>query len=136
MSIHECTTALPTLAVRLKFAREAAGLNQIQLAEMAGVSQTAISWLEVGKTLRTGFLAEIAKALCVDALWLALGEGSAPDPIAARDNQLRHDAEKWEALYRNEHANCTRLLDTVTGLRAEIAALNECASERSNGRVS
>jgi len=123
MSVHESTTLPQTLAARLKLAREAAGLNQIQLAEMVGISQTAISWLEVGKTLRTGFIAEIAKALCVDPLWLALGDGSAPDPVAARDNQLRHDAEKWESLYRNEHATCTRLLDTVTGLRSEIAAL-------------
>ena len=34
-------------------------------------------------------------------------------------DQLRHDCEKWEALYRTEHASCTRVLDTLTGFRSE-----------------
>ncbi|MFJ7792304.1 hypothetical protein [Pseudomonas sp. NPDC096950] len=48
---------------------------------------------------------------------------------ADRD-QLRHDHDKWESLYRSEHATGTRLLDTLTGfrterdqLRAEVAGL-------------
>lgn len=37
--------------------------------------------------------------------------------------QALHDADKWESLYRNEHATCTRLLDTMTGFRKERDAL-------------
>lgn len=37
---------------------------------------------------------------------------------AGRD-QLKHDHDKWESLYRNEHATGTRLLDTLTGFRTE-----------------
>lgn len=33
--------------------------------------------------------------------------------------QALHDADKWESLYRNEHAACTRLLDSMTGLRKQ-----------------
>lgn len=33
--------------------------------------------------------------------------------------QALHDAAKWESLYRNEHATCTRLLDTMTGFRKQ-----------------
>lgn len=39
--------------------------------------------------------------------------------------QALHDAEKWESLYRNEHATCTRLLDTMTGFRKERDALQK-----------
>jgi hypothetical protein len=37
---------------------------------------------------------------------------------AGRD-QLKHDHDKWESLYRSEHATSTRLLDTLTGFRTE-----------------
>ncbi len=64
-----------TLAERLKIAREKAGLSQQQVADMAGMKQPAYFKVETGKTQRTGFLTEIAKALNVDAEWLATGEG-------------------------------------------------------------
>lgn len=40
---------------------------------------------------------------------------------AAREerDQLKHDHDKWESLYRNEHTTGTRLLDTLTGFRTE-----------------
>jgi hypothetical protein len=51
--------------------------------------------------------------------------------------QLQHDHDKWESLYRNEHAAGTRLLDTLTGvrtenekLRAEVKRLKGVASEQ------
>ncbi|MCA0377554.1 MAG: helix-turn-helix domain-containing protein [Gemmatimonadetes bacterium] len=40
------------LSLRLREAREDAGLTQVELAEAAGVSQRAISELESGKTRR------------------------------------------------------------------------------------
>lgn len=44
-------------------------------------------------------------------------------PVALTGNreldQLRHDCDKWEALYRAEHASCTRVLDTLIGFRTE-----------------
>lgn len=33
--------------------------------------------------------------------------------------QALHDSDKWESLYRNEHAGATRLLDTLVGFKAE-----------------
>lgn len=41
------------------------------------------------------------------------------DPGVSELDMALHDADKWETLYRNEHATCTRLLDTMTGLRKE-----------------
>jgi hypothetical protein len=38
---------------------------------------------------------------------------------SADRDQLNHDHDKWESLYRNEHAAGTRLLDTLTGFRTE-----------------
>lgn len=69
-----------TLAERLKIAREKAGLSQQQVADMAGMKQPAYFKVETGKTQRTGFLTEIAKALNVDAEWLATGEGEMTTP--------------------------------------------------------
>lgn len=62
-----------TLAERLLIAREAASLSQDELAKLVGIEQTSISQLEIGKTKRTSYLAEIARALRVDINWLAFG---------------------------------------------------------------
>ena len=60
---------------RLKTARRHAKLNQTELAARAGITQTSISDLERGKSKATAFVAQIASACGVSALWLAEGDG-------------------------------------------------------------
>jgi len=64
-----------TFAERLKRLREAAGLTQVQLAEKAGLSQPALSYLEAGDD-RPGRVANRPKADTLAALATALGDGS------------------------------------------------------------
>jgi hypothetical protein len=54
-------------------------------------------------------------AACMDCLkaW-----GRYPFNAPAAEQGL-YSADKWETLYRNEHAASTRLLDTMTGLRKQ-----------------
>jgi len=73
---------------RLKQARKAAKLTQMELAARSTLKQSTISDLEVGKSQGTTYLASLAAALGVSALWLETGKGSmqpsavqAPPPI-------------------------------------------------------
>lgn len=63
------------LGERIKAARKHSSLTQKQLADAAKVEQPLISQLETGKTLKTAYLTQIAKACRVSAQWLATGEG-------------------------------------------------------------
>ncbi|EKT4090772.1 helix-turn-helix transcriptional regulator [Stenotrophomonas maltophilia] len=76
-----------TLSERLVAARERAGISQTALARTVGISQQAIAQLESGKAKKTGALAEIARALNVDPMWLALGEGDM-DGSAEQSNRV------------------------------------------------
>ena len=60
---------------RLKAARRHAKLNQTELAERAGITQTSISDLERGKSKATAFAAQIASVCGVSPMWLAEGVG-------------------------------------------------------------
>ncbi len=60
---------------RLKTARRHANLNQTELAERAGLTQTSISDLERGKSKATAFAAQIASVCGVSPMWLAEGVG-------------------------------------------------------------
>lgn len=66
------------LAERLKKARKAAKLTQVQLGERAGVTQAAIQKIEAGKVEKTGYLVALANALNVDPQWLS-GEATNQD---------------------------------------------------------
>ncbi|SDT01754.1 phage repressor protein. Serine peptidase. MEROPS family S24 [Pseudomonas asplenii] len=61
---------------RLKAARRHANLNQTELAQKAGITQTSISDLERGKSKATSHLVKIAEVCGVDAMWLSDGAGS------------------------------------------------------------
>ncbi|WP_130905326.1 S24 family peptidase [Pseudomonas sp. Sample_22] len=56
---------------RLKAARRHAGLNQVELAVRAGITQTSISDLERGKSKATAHVVKIADACGVSAKWLS-----------------------------------------------------------------
>ncbi|MBL4863250.1 MAG: helix-turn-helix domain-containing protein [Crocinitomicaceae bacterium] len=61
---------------RLKEARQAAGISQDELAELAGISQVTIQKIESGKILQSKKLAPIAVAMGISLDWLATGRGS------------------------------------------------------------
>lgn len=65
-----------TLAERVKFARERAGLTQQEVADLAGMKQPSYFKIETGKTKRTGFINKLANVLKVDSNWLETGNGS------------------------------------------------------------
>lgn len=61
---------------RLKSAREAAGLTQVQAAKALGTYQVTVSRWETAKMVPpTERLVKIADALGVHVEWLATGEG-------------------------------------------------------------
>ena len=66
------------LGMRIRQAREARGLTQVELAAAAGCQQNTISALERGVTTvaKADTLFGIADALRVSARWLAVGEGT------------------------------------------------------------
>lgn len=76
-----------TLAERLKFSRERAGLTQQQVAEKTGMSQPTYFKVEKGITKRTTYLTELANLFGVSPTWLATGKGE-PEPSAIFDNNV------------------------------------------------
>ncbi len=63
-----------TLAQRLKFARERAGIRQTELAKLAGCKQATISKLECGSVTTSAAIPALAHALGCNAYWLEQGE--------------------------------------------------------------
>ncbi|HCL4101330.1 TPA: helix-turn-helix transcriptional regulator, partial [Pseudomonas aeruginosa] len=61
---------------RIKAARKHAKLTQAQLAQRVGLDQTSISNLEQGKSQGSAYIAQLAAACGVSALWLAAGRGN------------------------------------------------------------
>jgi phage repressor protein C with HTH and peptisase S24 domain len=66
---------MDTPAKRLKLAREHRGVNQVQLASMAGVSPGTVGNIESGTRGIEKSALRLAKALGVSPQWLATGEG-------------------------------------------------------------
>ncbi len=63
-----------TYGDRLRLAREHKGLTQEQLVEISGVKQGTISKIERGDQNSSGFDAELAYALDIEAMWLKTGQ--------------------------------------------------------------
>lgn len=79
---------MSTPAARLKHARKLRGMNQIQLAEKAGVATGTVGNIESGKRgIKSSALA-LARALSVSPDWLATGDGPM-EPSDAIDVQAR-----------------------------------------------
>jgi transcriptional regulator with XRE-family HTH domain len=70
-----------TLAKRVKGRRLLLKFSQEQLAEFAGLGQSDISKIERGDSQQTAKIAQLARALRCDPLWLATGDGD-PRPVA------------------------------------------------------
>jgi phage repressor protein C with HTH and peptisase S24 domain len=78
---------------RIKTARQHAKLNQTELAERAGLTQTSISDLERGKSKATAFAAQIASVCGVSPMWLAEGVG---DMLKGVSNVSMSDIRPWD----------------------------------------
>jgi transcriptional regulator with XRE-family HTH domain len=66
---------MSTIGIRIKEARSALGWSQVQLADEAGVTQSAIGNIESGLRQRPRELVSLAKALRVSPEWLETGKG-------------------------------------------------------------
>lgn len=64
-----------TIAERLELAMKESGMKQAQLAEAAGVAQPTIFKILSGKTNKSAYIVQIAKALNVRPEWLDMNEG-------------------------------------------------------------
>lgn len=64
-----------SIGTRVRQARKAAKLTQLELAARSNLKQSTISDLEVGKSQGTTYLASLAATLGVSALWLETGKG-------------------------------------------------------------
>lgn len=73
-SATSLATNLPTLAERVRWARERAGLSQSALARAVGATPQAIQLLEAGQVRRPRNLVEIAGVLKVSPNWVLTGE--------------------------------------------------------------
>lgn len=74
--MHERITIVDEISTRLKAARLEKGWSQAQLADEAGVSQSAIGNIESGQRKRPRDVVSLAAALGVTAEWLETGRGA------------------------------------------------------------
>ncbi len=80
-----------TLAKRLRYAREQAGLSQSALARRVGIKPQAIQFIEAGQVHRPRNIVEIAAALGVAPEWLLLGKRRM-DVLQVQEASGRYDA--------------------------------------------
>ena len=95
------------IGVRLRFAREAAGLSQGQVAKKLGLHRPAISELEAGRRrVSSAELTSLAEIYGVDLVWLTSSEVVAPaqarvDLVARHLARLsQNDLEQLLALFQ------------------------------------
>lgn len=108
-----------TLAKRVKGRRQLLKLSQDQLAEFSGLGQSDISKIERGDSQATAKIAQLARALRCDPLWLATGGG---DPRPAVDAPLPQAQETLLEKYGRTLADLEaippgwrhRILDHIT----------------------
>ena len=108
MSTATIPLRVPTfnLSDRLRKARESAGLDQVQLSELIGISRTSISAAERGSTKpRKAVLIAWAFATRVPFEWLMTGStnNETPDPDGPGGELLRLDSNQQPSGYRLGH---------------------------------
>lgn len=89
--------SVPTIAHRIKWAREFRGVTQNELADLIGTTQTNISDIERGKNQNPTKIIEIALALQVSPLWVRLGK---LDGVTDYAINLAHEIEELSAPQR------------------------------------
>lgn len=123
---------------RLKAARAHAGLNQTEAARRAKVDQSTISNLERGRHRGTSHLVVIARALGVNARWLATGEGEMTGPEESAPSPSEDDYALIPQYSANGHCGDGYLNDHVEvkgGLAFKRDWLSRMGAKPENLRV-
>lgn len=68
---------------RLRAARSAKGLTQVQLGKLTGIAQATIAQAEVGRNCSSRWVTVLARVLEVDPYWLAEGVVASPEAVPA-----------------------------------------------------
>lgn len=105
-----------TLAARLRHARKAKQLTQVQLSALSGVRQSDISKIERGDTLRTTSGVELATALDVSPVWLITGDGE----MQQSSSSIPHLGDEMENTVTNPEHRSNVLL---VGLNKRVPRL-------------
>ena len=100
-----------TLAERLAWALRESGMTQAELCRQAGIRQPSLHGLMSGRYRRSRFAGELARALGVDASWLATGAGTPRPDISPEALAL---AQRWEALPPQARREVASYLEYVT----------------------
>lgn len=107
---------MKTLAQRLRYSRERAGLSQSALARAVGIKPQAVQLIEAGRVEKPRNLLALAGALGVNPTWLLTGEG-AMAALAVGEAPARYSA--------NLSAEATELARLWMGLSASERATVE-----------
>lgn len=91
------TKTIPTVAERLRDARQKARMTQTELAQLSGVSQTTVASVETGRADSSKHLYKFAEVLGADPRWLITGE-------AAHQSAL-------SGIHENRRARLQRMID-------------------------
>lgn len=100
---------MKTLAKRLRYCREGAGLSQSALARAVGIKPQAVQLIEAGRVEKPRHLLALATALGVNPTWLLDGDGPMT-AVATGETLARYNA--------NLSAEATELARLWMGLSA------------------
>ena len=104
-----------SIGKRIKQARTAKGMSQMQLRGLTGIGQSTLSDLENDFQGGTTYAASLASALGVSALWLAEGRGSML-PVATKSSADLNDVVLLITLFRDSSAAGRDLILTTARL--------------------
>lgn len=116
---------------RVRIARKEKQLTQGQLAAKVGIRQPTLSDLENGESTSTTYLATIAAALGVSALWLETGKGpKVPEAAVNDESDELEKITQLMMLYRDATAGGRELiLSTARNVakRSSVAFIDAAA---------
>ena len=129
-----------SLADRIRNCRLQLKLSQAELAGMSGTKQSHISKLELGRAQGTRTIAELAKALQVNAYWLATGKQE--KRIQPDTNRLASGKTERRAQFVDVSQSVTRQISKLNDYflradpegRKELQQMAEHLADRSSPR--
>ena len=117
MSTDRARESQGVLPLRLRLAREQAGLSQGQVAKMLGLHRPSVSEMEAGRRkVSADELATLAHTYGVSMEWLTGGEDAADDEIGAR---VKLAARGLSGLKPEDLDRVIRLLATLRDANTE-----------------
>ena len=110
--------------LRLRAERERQGLNQQQLAELSGVTQSAISYIEAGKALASKHVVALATALGMTAEALLHGHDTVAEDASPYALTPRHRVllGLFDGLTSAQQDEVLRSLQAQKSLNEELLA--------------